>query len=116
MSKLKLCLYGVLIGLINTLFGAGGGIIAVSILNKQYKNQKKSQATAVAIILPLTVITAIRYLKSGYMTISESIPYIIPGFFGAIAGSKILKKTNNKLLKVLFSIIMLWAGVRLIIK
>lgn len=116
MSKIKLMFTGLTIGFINALFGAGGGIIAVALLKKKYGNQKRAQATAVAVILPITVITAIRYMSLGYMTLAEAVPYILPGFIGAVAGSKLLKKANNKILKILFSFIMLWAGVRLIIK
>lgn len=116
MKKIKLLFSGLMIGFINALFGAGGGIIAVALLKKEYNDQKKAQATAVSVILPITVITAIRYITLGYMTFKEALPYILPGFLGAIVGSKILKKANNKLLKTLFSCIMLWAGVRLILK
>ena len=116
MTKFKLCIYGLLTGIINALFGAGGGIITVAVLKKTYNNQKKAQATAVAVILPMTILTAIRYLSLGYMSYSDALPYIIPGFFGAIVGSILLKKTNNKILKVIFALIMLWAGMRLIFK
>ena len=116
MSKIKLYSFGLLTGFLNGLFGAGGGIIAVAVLNKEYNNQKMAQATAIAITLPITIITALRYLYLGYMTLSDSIPYVIPGFIGAIIGSLTLKKANNKILKYVFSVIMLWAGVRLILK
>ena len=116
MTKIKLYFFGLLTGIINALFGAGGGIIAVAVLKKQYGNQKKAQATAIAVILPITIITAIRYLKLGYMTIYDSLPYVVPGFVGAILGSFFLKKTNNNILRAGFAFIMLWAGMRLIFK
>lgn len=116
MSKIKLSFYGLLIGIINALFGSGGGIIAVSILNKLYGNRKKAQATAVSIILPLSLITAYFYLSKGYLSVKDAFPYIVPGFFGAVLGGKILKNTSSNILRIIFSLVMLWAGVRLIIK
>ncbi len=114
--KKKICVYGILIGFINSLFGAGGGMIAVPFLKNLGLEQKKAQATTVSIIFPLTLVTSAIYLLRGYVTFSDAVPYIIPGFLGAILGSCILKKFNNTLLKNIFAIFMIWAGIRLIFK
>lgn len=114
--KKKMWIYGVLIGFINSLFGAGGGMIAVPLLKNLGLDQKKAQATTICIILPLSVVTSAIYLLKGYVTFSDALPFIIPGFFGAIIGTVLLKKINNKILKNIFAIFMLWAGLRLIMK
>lgn len=114
--KKNLWLYGVLIGFISSLFGAGGGMVCVPLLKKLGLEQKKAQATTVCIILPLSAVTGIIYLLRGYVSFSDAMPYIIPGFIGAIAGSTLLKKLNNNLLKNVFAAFMLWAGIRLIIR
>lgn len=115
-KKALLCLYGVIIGFINSLFGAGGGMIAVPMLKKFGASQKNAQATAICIILPLTAVTAALYLLKGYVTLSDAVPFIIPGFVGALVGSILLKKLNNSLLNKIFALFMLWAGIRLIMK
>lgn len=114
--KKKIYIYGILIGFINSLFGAGGGMIAVPVLKNVGLEQKKAQATTVSIIFPLTIVTSVIYLLRGYVTLADAVPFIIPGFFGAIIGSCSLKKFSNKILKNVFAVFMLWAGIRLIFK
>lgn len=110
----KLCIFGILIGFINALFGAGGGMIAVPLLKNAGCEQKTAQATALCIILPLTLITSCIYLLNGFVKISDAIAFIIPGFFGAILGSGIFQKFSNSILKKAFAVFMLWAGIKMI--
>ncbi|MGN0468331.1 MAG: sulfite exporter TauE/SafE family protein [Acutalibacteraceae bacterium] len=114
--KKRLWLYGILIGFINALFGAGGGMIAVPILKKSGLEQKKAQATTICIILPLTLITSAIYLIKGYVSFSDAVPFIIPGFVGAVIGSTVFKKLSNNFLSKIFALFMIWAGIRLILK
>lgn len=109
-------LSGITIGLTNMLFGSGGGIIAVPILKKAGLNQKEAQANAIAIIFPLTIITLIIYFKQGYVNLS-AIKYLFPtATLGAIAGALIFKKLSNDFLTVIFSLFMIWAGIRMLTK
>lgn len=116
MKKLKLTAGGFLVGIINALFGAGGGMIAVPLLTKNGLSQKEAQATAVCVILPLTVITSVIYLIKGNLDIMSAVPYMLPGLFGAAAGPFILKKIPDKILRKFFALFMIWAGVRLLTK
>lgn len=113
-NKTKMYLYGISIGFINALLGAGGGMIAVPILKNLGASQKKAQATALCIILPLSLVTSVIYLLKGYITFNDAVPYIIPGFFGAILGSSLLSRISNNILKKIFAVFMLWAGIRMI--
>lgn len=107
---------GIAIGLTNVLFGSGGGIIAVPILKKSGLNQKEAQANAIAIIFPLTIITLIIYFKQGYVNLSMA-KYLFPtAALGALIGTLIFKRLSNKLLTVIFSLFMIWAGVRMLTK
>lgn len=114
--KKKAGLYAIAVGFINTLFGAGGGMIAVPMLKKLGLEQKQSQATTICIILPLTVISCTIYLLKGFVTFSDSVPYILPGLCGCVLGTAVFKKLSNKFLKRAFALFMLWAGIRLITK
>lgn len=58
MKKIMTPLLGILTGIVNILIGSCGGIVAVEALKLRGTNQTKSHATAIAIILPLTVISA----------------------------------------------------------
>lgn len=116
MKKIKLIAGGFLVGVINSLFGAGGGMIAVPLLTSHGLSQKEAQATAVSVILPLTVITTIIYFIQGNLNISEAVPYILPGIIGAVIGSFVLKMLPDKVLKKIFALFMIWAGARMIFK
>ena len=53
---------GVTIGVINGVFGSGGGMITVPFLTKKGSDQKDAQRNAIAVILPLSIISAGLYI------------------------------------------------------
>lgn len=114
--KKRIGLYGVLIGTINILLGSCGGILAVESLKKNSVPQHKAHATSIAVILPLSIVSAIIYLSKNSIELSESGVFIVPGLIGAVAGSIILPKINNKLLKKVFSGFIVYAGIRMLLK
>lgn len=107
---------GLAIGLVNGLLGAGGGMIAVPLLKKMGLEQKQAHSNTVAVILPITVFSAILYLWKDYVNLSNAMPYIPAGLLGAIIGTYFLKKISPKWLKKIFAGFMIYAGVRLLIK
>ncbi len=113
--KLSMYFYALLTGIINSSIGSGGGMISVPAMKKYGLDQKKAQATTLAVILPLTVISAVIYALNGNYSPLDAIRYIPFGFVGAIIGVKITKKAKNKVLKKVFAVFMLWAGIRMLI-
>lgn len=57
-KKLYFYILGTVTGLCNGLFGSGGGIAAVPMLQKGGVDVKKSHATSLALTLPLSVVSA----------------------------------------------------------
>ena len=107
---------GTLCGLLNGLFGAGGGIAAVPLLRAGGLKQKKAHATSLAVILPLAVVSAVSYLWSGAASFSEALPYLPGGFLGACAGALLMKKLSSNLLRRSFGALLIVAGVRLLLR
>ncbi|MCQ2450418.1 MAG: sulfite exporter TauE/SafE family protein [Clostridia bacterium] len=107
---------GAVTGMVNGLFGAGGGMIAVPLLKKRGLNQKDAQKNAVAVILPLAVISAVIYLIKGYVSFKDAYIYMPTGVLGAFIGTKILSILSPKLLKGIFGGFMLYAGIRLLLR
>ena len=105
-----------LTGFINGLLGAGGGMIAVPLLKKSGFSQKSAQENAIAVILPITVLSSIIYIMNGYVSVSDALPYIPGGLIGAFLGTRLMKKISNKWLKRIFAAFMLWAGIRLLVR
>lgn len=113
MNKWYLALGGLAIGVLNGLFGSGGGMAAVPLLTLLGLPQQKSHATSIAVILPLTALSALLYLQGGMMQVSESLPYLAGGAAGAIAGAFLLGRLSPALLKKLFGVLILFAAVRM---
>ena len=104
---------GFLSGVINGLLGAGGGMLIVPLL-KTRLNARKAHATAVAIIFPMCLASSVMYLYNGRVTLKEALPFMPFGIIGAFVGTVLLTKLNSGQLRVIFSLFMIWAGVRLI--
>lgn len=109
-------LTGITAGIANGLFGSGGGMVAVPMLEKSGCEPKKAHATSVAVILPLTIASTVVYITKKQVEISFAAKLIIPGLIGAAAGALIMKKMNGNILKRIFGIAMIVAGIRILMK
>lgn len=119
MEKIKnkplLILFGAVIGLINGLFGGGGGMICVPVLiYLLLMPVKKAHATAIAVILPLSVVSGMIYFTFFNIEWKVALYTGIGVFLGGIIGALLLKKIPNKIIFLLFSGLMIAAGVKLL--
>lgn len=107
---------GAVCGLLNGLFGAGGGIAAVPLLKKSGLPLKKAHATSLAVILPLSLVSAGLYLSNGSVQLPQALPYLPGGFAGACLGAALLQKIPGVWLRRAFGAFMVYAAVRLLLK
>ena len=114
--NLKNILGGVGIGIVNGLLGSGGGMLAVPVLKKLGFSQSDAQANAIAVVLPISVMSVSLYLLNGYVSVSDALIYVPGGVVGALIGTFLLKKLSPVTLKKFFGAFMVFAGVRLLIK
>ncbi len=106
---------GVVIGFVNGLFGAGGGMLVVPVLASVLGlGQKKAHATAILIILPLCLVSGIVYATKGGARVDVFVPTSIGVMFGGILGAFALKKCGNVMLQFLFYGVMLVAGIKML--
>ena len=113
---MKKFLMGALCGLLNGLFGSGGGVAAVPMLEAAKLEAKESHATSVALIFVLSLATTLSYLFSNKLDFGMAWSYIPYGAVGAIIGALILKKIPNSLLRRIFGAIILFAAFRILVK
>lgn len=107
--------FGLVVGAVNGLFGAGGGMLVVPILSCLYGlGAKKSHATAIMIILPLCAVSAVVYALKGSYDYSIFPATIVGVVAGGIIGALLLKKANNVALRYVFYFLMLLAGLKMI--
>lgn len=108
-------LTGAIAGLINGLFGGGGGMIVVPMLIFLLKcNPKKAHATALLIILPLSAISGIFYAAFGSFNIGVGVPVGIGVVAGGVLGAFLLSKLSTKWVIIIFSVVMAVAGVKML--
>lgn len=108
--------FGILVGLVNGLLGAGGGMIAVPILKKCGLDTKKAHANAVAVILPITLFSAVIYMLKGYVNLKDALIFMPFGVVGSILATYLLKKISPVLLRGVFGGFMIWAGIRMLLR
>lgn len=116
MKKITQNIIGICIGLINILIGACGGIVAVEALKKSGSDQTQAHSTAIAVILPITIISASIYLYEGKVDLSQAYLYLLPGLIGSAIGAFLLPKISKKFLSKIFSFFMIYAGIRMMLK
>ncbi len=107
-------LCGILIGLINGLFGGGGGMIAVPVLtNVLGYPQKQAHATAIAVIAPVCAVSAISYIIGGFARLNLLIPASVGNVAGGLIGARLLGKLPALAVELCFICVMLAAGIRM---
>ncbi|MCM1053984.1 MAG: sulfite exporter TauE/SafE family protein [Bacteroides sp.] len=113
---MKKIFMGIICGLLNGLFGSGGGVAAVPLLETARLEPKESHATSVALIFVLSLATTISYLLGDKLDLGLALDYIPYGVVGAIAGAVLLKKIPNSLLRRIFGVVILLAAFRILVK
>lgn len=113
-KKFYSIIFGFLIGIVNGFLGAGGGIIAVPALKHSGLDTKEAHTSAVAVILPLTLLSAVIYLINGRVSITDALPFIPSGLIGALLGTFIMKKISSVWLTRIFGGFMIFSGIRML--
>ena len=50
------------------------------------------------------------------MSVYDALPYLLWGLLGSAIGVVLMKKLSGNMLRKIFALMMLWAGIRLIIR
>ena len=107
------CIAGLLAGIVNGLFGAGGGMVLVPLLTFfPGLKEKEVFPSSVAIILPICLVSLAFILPGSSFSIVSTLPYLIGSFAGGVFAWKLGKKIPTKWLHRLLGIFILWGGVR----
>ena len=115
-KNLTILAIGIITGMANGLFGSGGGTIAVpAMILLLSEEEHKAHATAIAIILPLTVMSTFFYVSNNYIDFALTMKVIVGGIVGGYIGAKLLKICPTIVLRKLFAIFMIFAAIRMIL-
>lgn len=111
-----LLLSGLFIGFVNGFWGGGGGMICVPILTNLLKlPEKKGHATTLLIMLPLCIASFVIYLIKGSVDVNTAINVGVGFVIGGVIGALLLKGINNLVLKLIFAVVIILGGIKLII-
>ena len=102
---------GTAVGLANSLFGGGGGMIAVPLLQKTGLEEKRAHATAILLILPISLFSFLTYTWKGFYDATVLVPTAIGVTAGGPLGAKWLKQMSVKKVNLVFAALQAIAGV-----
>mgnify|MGYP002682811667 CR=1 FL=1 len=117
-KSILLATAGLVSGLVNGLLGAGGGIIAVyaldGLLGGQLKDRRDAFSNALAVMLPLSVVSAAEYSLRGAGPGEKLGILVIPAVLGGLLGGILLYRIKARWLRLLFSAVVVWSGVSML--
>ena len=114
-DNLEKIVCGIAVGGANSLFGGGGGMLAVPMLRRIGYAEKSAHATAILVILPVSLFSLILYIINGFADFSVLIPTALGVTTGGFLGSVLLKKLPPKTVALTFTFLQLIAGVSLML-
>jgi uncharacterized membrane protein YfcA len=103
------------VGLANSLFGGGGGMIAVPLLQKTGLEEKRAHATAILLILPISLLSFILYVWRGLYDPAVLIPTALGVTAGGFFGAQLLGKMPVKTVNLVFAALQAAAGLFLLL-
>ena len=111
-------IFGALAGILNGFLGSGGGIIVIFALTAMFPEQDERDrfATAVLSVLPMTVVSAVLYVFRDGVNVSGNSHYFAAALFGGIFGAWIMTRISPMTLRLIFAALMIFAGVRALIR
>lgn len=111
-SRRILC--GGAVGLVNGLFGGGGGMIAVPMLQGTGLEEKNAHATAILLILPVSLLSFVLYAWKGLYDFSVLIPTAIGVTAGGLLGAWLLGRLPVKTVNIIFAFLQAAAGLSML--
>ena len=111
-QKWKLVLAGALAGLVNGLFGAGGGMILVPILSLIGTEEADIFPTSVSVIFPICFISLLFSALSAPLPIQRALPYLIGGAIGGYLVTKFSRPLPLIWLHRILGVLILYGGIR----
>jgi uncharacterized membrane protein YfcA len=112
-------LAGLVAGIVSSLFGVGAGIVMVPILALGFGlGQKSAQGTALMVMIPMVIVGAVRYKLNPNIEINMVVSGLmaVGGVVGAVIGSQLVFNISPVVLKRMFGIFIILAGINILLK
>lgn len=100
-------------GVINGLFGAGGGMILVPFISRlNIFSETEVFSASISIILPVTLISLLLSYGDSALSFSQALPYLLGSTMGGIVAGLFGGRIPTVWLHRFLGILILWGGVR----
>ncbi len=103
---------GMAAGLVNGLFGGGGGMVLLPLLSRCGVTEKTAFATSLAVMWPLCALSAAIYAWQGALDLRAALPCLLGGFLGGLVGGRTMAQVPVLWLRRIFAAFLLYGGVR----
>ncbi len=111
----QLVLLGLAAGFFSALFGVGGGIVLVPLLLLLGRwPQRRAMATSLAAIGIIALAGTVSYGLRGELKPGAAAIVGLPAAFGAVAGTALQQRLANRTLSILFAVLLLGLGAKLL--
>lgn len=116
MKKCALAVSGLFVGAVNGLLGGGGGMIVVPVLQTLGGLEtKKAHATAISVMLPLCIVSAVIYTIKGIGDWRLGVTSAVGVTIGGCIGALMLSRLPKTVISMIFDWLMIAAGIRMIV-
>jgi uncharacterized membrane protein YfcA len=104
---------GIGAGIINGLFGAGGGMVLIPLLTLLTDlNDNELFSSSLAIMLPICIVALTATALHQPLPLGESIPYLVGSAAGGILAGMLQGKIPTIWLHRILGLLIIWGGVR----
>lgn len=114
MKKKFPVLIGAVAGLLNGLFGSGGGTAAVPLYKKSGLSVTEAHATSVFVMFFLSAVSAGIYFYEGHLDFADALGFLPGGIIGAVVSSSLFKKANPAVIKKVFGGFVTFSAARML--
>ncbi len=115
-KALQLGAAGAAAGAVNGIFGGGGGMIVVPLLAAAGgKPPLVAHATAILVILPVCLVSALVYLWNGWFEPELFLAVSLGVLPGGVLGARFLNAISPAAATAVFAVVMFAAGIKMIV-
>lgn len=111
----KFALLGAVAGMLGGFFGVGGGIVLVPMLVWVGLGRHRAHATSLASFIIIATAGAISYGLAGDISVRFGVAIGLGGVVGSVVGASLMHKMSSRNLGIVFSVVLLVAGVRMVV-
>ena len=107
-------------GFCNALIGAGGGILLTlsmeAVIGNRFFDKKQLLVTTQAAMIPCCILSAMIYARSGTLDTANFGIFVLPALLGGGIGSILLDKIKPRLINMIFSALVIFSGIRMMVR